>query len=100
MVKCNHDGGECGIGGHCDSCPWTHIKALEAKYQALVDAAVGQYKANRDSLSPLMREAAQPFLPPILLSEKLDKLADANENSVISEAELHDFADEARELEK
>jgi len=83
------------------------IEAEQAKYTALVDAAVAFLKltdAHKDPSTTyyhVLRTALEPFLPPPLLSEKLNKLAECTfyDDSTFRK-DLRQLADEARKLEK
>ena len=79
------------------------IMEMLQPYNELVDAAVVlRTNCKRDNLTHPSRKVwdlAEPFLPPLLLSEKLDKLADYA-NSVDMKNQLRQLAAEAREIEK
>ena len=85
---------------------WIAVEKLfieeAAKYQALVDAAVDYVvdHHNENQGYEKLYQAVQPFLPPPLLSEKLDKLIDEYQRGIAIELDaIRQLADEAREME-
>ena len=76
------------------------IESDQAKYTALVDAAVAcaKDKSNVEKFRQV-HECARPFME-ILLSEELDKLADKYHSTVWPVTEIRRFADKARALEE
>ena len=80
------------------------LEADQAKYQSLVESGIKFLQAKKSGAccaSELAEFVAAlgPFLPPPLLSEKLDKLADENKHRIELPRELRQLADEACELE-
>ena len=75
-----------------------------AEYQTLVDGVkeiIDGMPDNDNSINGCkLRELYKPFLPPpLLLSEKLDKLADENKYKIELPRELRQLADEARKMQ-
>jgi len=80
------------------------INAEQAKYQALVDAAVaycgraGKLLTGSDGAA--LMDAVNQFIPQPLLSEKLDAFAESFPIGGPIRSDAKRLADEARELEK